>query len=963
MRSSIVFLSLFLFLNCIPLFAQNCLLVKVDLSQVADRNSLEHVKIPIYHRQGDILFIGIDSKHLPTMQNLTYSILDYSFDPSLTYIITSEKRKPVKWNSIWGTKLWENDSELILKTNADITKLLINTEYMAILFPSTPTDFKNRIMMAPPLNRLMRTEIQELVNQVNSDSIGSYIQHLQDFGTRYYANPNQPQIANWIRDQFLRWGYTDVEVTTFEISGIPQLNVIATLPGVLTPNKNIVVGAHSDDNISFGGDDPMIFCPGADDNASGVAAVLETARVFKLMNYQPACTFRFVTFACEEMGLFGSANYAQYLLNSQAQVKLMINHDMIATHDDNYPSDYVILQPYSGFDSYTQFAANMTITYTNLVPLAGSYDSAGSDSYNFWLRGYPSIYFEELDFSPYYHTINDLFSHLDMNFCSRVVKSSLASGATMSSMPDPIEDFLIQDTGLGNSLQISWDASTEPNITGYKVYVADSTDVWDQVIPVNDTITTIENLVEGTNYYIGLSCMNAQNFESLITVKQGSTYFLPQTPTNLADYPQVTSIDLIWDSNQELDIAGYNVYRSTIQGQLGTLLNSTLIPHNMYHDWAVEDGIYYYYTVEAVDDTGNSSGPSAQLYSRCISLNQGVMIIDGTANGSGSTYMQPSDTQVDDYYNNLLSQFQKTQYDLSENANLKLADFGAYSTIIWHCNSITGIEQAYSLRAQIELYLDYGGNLLISTYNPTLAWDMNTTYPQTFEAGDFLYDIFKINGVNYSNSARFKYAIPNDIEFPELAVDSLKSSAGLNHHIFRIEGLSAAPGGTVLYTYGSDYANNTSQGVLNGMAVGIGYFGNFYKSVILSFPLWNMNFDQAKQMVEYILVQRFNEPVGNDDTTTPVMSINKLEQNYPNPFKMETTIKYSLAKQSHAVLDIYNVKGQKVRSLITGLIPKGNNTISWNGKDDQGKQVASGVYFYHLETGNVAFTRKMLLIK
>ncbi len=951
-------------LICIPLFAQNQkILVKIDLTQISNHNAFEQLKLPVYHRNGDILFIGIDSGKLASLSRIPYSIIDHNMDLSQTYIITSESHKPIKWNSAWGTLLWQSEFQILVKTNTNIKSLLFQTGYMAIPLTNVPSYYQNQKMKAPVSNLQSRTEIQDLVNQVNPDSIGSFIQHLQDFGTRFYAAVTHPAVDNWIRDQFLRMGYTDVVINTFLYEDIPQYNVVATLPGVTTPEKNIIIGAHSDDNISFGTADPLINCPGADDNASGIAAVLETARVFKLMNYQPACTFRFVAFACEEMGLLGSQAYVQDLLTNGTQVKLMINHDMIATHDDNYVSDYVLLQPYTGFDSYTLFAGNMTTTYTDLVPIRGLYDSAGSDSYNFWLHGIPSIYFEELDFSPFYHTGDDLFIHLDMDFCSRVIKSSVACGATMSSMPYPITDFQIQDTGLGNSLKISWEPSPEQDITQYKVYVADSTEVWNQTITVNGTQTIVEGLLSGTQYHIGFSCLNSANFESIITVKEAVPYMIPRTPTNLIDHPVLHQVDLSWEANLELDIVGYRIYRSTTAGELGTLINPSLCTNASYVDNAVEDGVYYYYTVKTEDLAGNLSNASEQIYSRAVSLNKGVLIVDGTANGSGSSYLQPSDVQVDDYYNELLSDYRRTLYDLTVDPQPKLADFGAFSTIIWHCNTAVGVEQAYPSRSALQEYLGYGGNILISTYQPTYAWDLNSFYPKTFVTGDFLYDMFKISGVSYSTSARFKYAIPSNIDYPAMRVDSLKSAAALNHHIFKIEGLAAAPGGEVLYTYGSDYANTASQGILNGTDVGIGYFGEDYNTVVLSFPLWNMNQTQAKQFVEYILMNKFNEPVGNNDSTVPIASTNKLEQNYPNPFNPETTLKYSLAKTSKVVLCVYNVKGQKVRTLVNDNRQAGSYSILWNGKDDNSKQVSSGIYFYRLETDKINITRKMLLLK
>jgi len=88
-----------------------------------------------------------------------------------------------------------------------------------------------------------------------------------------------------------------------------------------------------------------------------------------------------------------------------------------------------------------------------------------------------------------------------------------------------------------------------------------------------------------------------------------------------------------------------------------------------------------------------------------------------------------------------------------------------------------------------------------------------------------------------------------------------------------------------------------------------------------------------------------------------------LHQNYPKPFNPTTTINYSLKENSKVSLNIYNIKGQKVKQLINDQVSAGQHTIVWNGLDDDGKSVTSGVYFYKLKAGNFEQTRKMILMK
>jgi predicted outer membrane repeat protein len=89
----------------------------------------------------------------------------------------------------------------------------------------------------------------------------------------------------------------------------------------------------------------------------------------------------------------------------------------------------------------------------------------------------------------------------------------------------------------------------------------------------------------------------------------------------------------------------------------------------------------------------------------------------------------------------------------------------------------------------------------------------------------------------------------------------------------------------------------------------------------------------------------------------------KLMGNYPNPFNPETNISFSIPVDQKVKLAIYNLKGQKVKEIINGQFVSGTHSVIWNGIDDNGKQVGSGLYFYKLKTGNKEISKKMLLLK
>jgi hypothetical protein len=88
-----------------------------------------------------------------------------------------------------------------------------------------------------------------------------------------------------------------------------------------------------------------------------------------------------------------------------------------------------------------------------------------------------------------------------------------------------------------------------------------------------------------------------------------------------------------------------------------------------------------------------------------------------------------------------------------------------------------------------------------------------------------------------------------------------------------------------------------------------------------------------------------------------------LSQNYPNPFNPSTTIRFTLPEKAHVKLVIYNIMGQRIRTLIDVEKKADTYRTTWDGRDSFGNLVATGVYFYQLDTKNSVITKKMLLIK
>jgi hypothetical protein len=97
-----------------------------------------------------------------------------------------------------------------------------------------------------------------------------------------------------------------------------------------------------------------------------------------------------------------------------------------------------------------------------------------------------------------------------------------------------------------------------------------------------------------------------------------------------------------------------------------------------------------------------------------------------------------------------------------------------------------------------------------------------------------------------------------------------------------------------------------------------------------------------------------------DSAVSPVFALN---QNYPNPFNPSTKISYQLPESGSVKLEIYNLKGQRVKTLVNESQESGYHSVNWNGTDEKGRSVASGVYFYRLSSPAKTSSKRMLLMK
>ena len=128
---------------------------------------------------------------------------------------------------------------------------------------------------------------------------------------------------------------------------------------------------------------------------------------------------------------------------------------------------------------------------------------------------------------------------------------------------------------------------------------------------------------------------------------------------------------------------------------------------------------------------------------------------------------------------------------------------------------------------------------------------------------------------------------------------------------------------------------------------------------------WVDGISSGKDKIFGVYMQIYDTNIVNniDDSKDimPIM-INNVG-NYPNPFNPSTTIDFTLKQSALTTIDIYNIRGQKVRSLFKDQLEAGRNAISWNGENDSLQSVGSGLYFYKITVGEESVKRKMLLMK
>jgi hypothetical protein len=272
-----------------------------------------------------------------------------------------------------------------------------------------------------------------LMDSTSLSNVTSTIQHMQDYGSRYVAVDSCWAAGYWIRDQFIEYGLTEVELDTFRCwtfqDTVDAMNVLAWKEGISRPDEYVVIGGHYDSVTTDNFTDPNAPAPGADDNGTGIAGVLEAARLLAGLDLE-----RSVIFACwsgEELGLRGSRAWVNDAVAAGLDIVIYLNMDCLGYPDEPDPAAIV----YSDSSSLAVAAlmCDLITENTDYGCATRVQPIGASDQNSFWEAGYNVLDTSAgAGWSPYHHTPNDVIENVDLPICRALAAVNVATGAAVA---------------------------------------------------------------------------------------------------------------------------------------------------------------------------------------------------------------------------------------------------------------------------------------------------------------------------------------------------------------------------------------------------------------------------------------------------------------------------------------------------------------------------------------------------
>jgi hypothetical protein len=426
----------------------------------------------------------------------------------------------------------------------------------------------------------MSKEVKDMIKELDHKNIEASITALAGFGTRNtlssQTDPNRGIGAarDWIYNQFQQYaadsdGRLVVSLMSYtQISGLPAptviTNVVATLNGTdpASTGRHYVISGHYDSRCSST-NDAVCDAPGANDDASGVAAVLELARVMSKRPHE--ATIVFMAVAGEEQNLYGSTRYASLAQASGENIEGMFTNDIIgssvggtgleAAHTVRVFAEGVPTNETSGEantrrsiggenDSPARQMARFIEEYgdnpeTDMdvwVIYRRDRFNRGGDHIPFLERGFrASVRFTETNenFNHQHQNvridpdtgeqIGDLVEFVDFKYIERVARVDLAALAALANAPVAPKNVRIT-SNLSYNTDLRWNANLEPDLAGYEIVWRDTTDAdWTHVIPVGLPTPDASNVVRWTvenmskdNFFFGVRAVDTDGNRSMV---------------------------------------------------------------------------------------------------------------------------------------------------------------------------------------------------------------------------------------------------------------------------------------------------------------------------------------------------------------------------------------------------------------------------------------------------------------
>ena len=421
--------------------AQSAWLVRIETSP-AERVDLSRLGVPVYKDLRSSVLAPLDEAGVRALQEQGFrvEVLDREAAPWEYFLVF--KAGPGR-GAHPGRLLWENERlRLVRMPEAEALQAKAQG-YEMVQLPGYPHPLKIEGPSEETLSPAPDTIIQRLVGMVSQANLRQTILDLQAFRTRYSTNPRCDSAAQYLHQRFSALGLDSVDYDYYLYQGYNLKNVDALYRGRVRPESLVVACGHFDSYSN----QPQTSAPGADDDASGVAAALEIARILKTARFRK--TLRYLSFSGEEQWMKGSTHWVDSVAVPRGlRIEGFYNLDMIGyTASD---TNLLYVTPNNASRSLAVLAESANAQYGVGLRVANYWDEdAAGDHTPFWDRGFKAVFvIEDSEWgiwngsNPHYHTTHDTFGILRMSLVTRATRLAAACLATLA---EPIPESGVEE--------------------------------------------------------------------------------------------------------------------------------------------------------------------------------------------------------------------------------------------------------------------------------------------------------------------------------------------------------------------------------------------------------------------------------------------------------------------------------------------------------------------------------------